>query len=699
MNQSTKFCTQLPALLKSYIVLQLNFFKTVFVWFWLIALFSVSVPVHCIAQLTDRNQKAKVLDISSLDENKQTSLTDFTELMNLSKKDLSLAKIIVGGKTVEYAVLQLEYRNVASRRAKFKDSKVSRIKGATVLTVIDRFADIFVESQDGCDMYQLRADPNIVRCEYASTGVIPPPPPSLLPKFRLRKIPETIVRNGYTTSDGIHLTGKNVYIAFIDTGIDFNHPDFITYDADGNPSSRILYLWDTTLDFRPGRGNKAPFSYPNGASIGTVFSQEQLTAELRAIKKGDLPTIPQTDANGHGTAVTGIAAGNGNAYKSKAGQNNNEVIGVAPEASIIGIRIGKKGDDLDNSYLLNAGCEWLNQVSGENPLVISASFGGHYTGHDGQSVNERELNLRLAGGEKKGRAMVVSAGNEGQQAIHAQVIFGNRNNAESIVWEAKEPTNISLFFNTSSLRDIRIVPLENTKIKEYRRLNRITKQIESILSVEAGKGKVQLFNVSGRETEAHLYFSRATAGVFKTGVRRSYLVSAPGTAEAVITIGSSDFNDNFHQGGNRVTLGSDCGNENKNPLPIEIGWLSCYSSPGPARDNRVKPDFIAPGQWYSASYAKNAPRWRIDTTGMYVAMNGTSAATPYVAGLIALLFQKNPSLTTNRVKELFRQNSTKTGLKPFSGKFPNNDWGNGKLDFDAVKRIFISLDDKKAPSK
>jgi subtilisin family serine protease len=218
--------------------------------------------------------------------------------------------------------------------------------------------------------------------------------------------------------------------------------------------------------------------------------------------------------------------------------------------------------------------------------------------------------------------------------------------------------------------------------------------------VPPGEGQVKLFNKSGRQTEVHLYFPDSDAGHFKTGVENRYLVSSPGTAESVITVGGSAWNDNIILDGKPSTLLSICKDEKDKSVPIAIGWLSCYSSPGPTRDNRLKPDIVAPSEWYIASYSANSgENWTSDSTGMYIAMNGTSAATPYTAGVIALLFEKDPSLTTNRIKDLFRQNSTKNGLKPFLGNVPNNDWGDGKLDFAAVERIFAALDDQNVSAK
>jgi subtilisin family serine protease len=594
----------------------------------------------------------------------------------------------------EYLVLQIEYRSVAARRARFPDPQHSHVQGATALTIIGRFADVFVKSRSGCELPQFKRDREVLRCEFARTVRVPPIPPSSLAEFHRRGASEPIVRGGFTDSSGRHFNGKDVYLAIADTGLDFRHPDFITYDAAEIPRSRIFLLWDTTLTYEPGRGSRAPFAYPNGASIGTLFTNDQLTSELRALKNGAAPAIPTMDEDGHGTACAGIAAGNGNADQCTGGLNRPDVLGVAPEAKLIAIRLGRSGAELTNTYLLNAIYEWLDRAAGDRPLVVSWSFGGHFTGHDGQSVAERELDERLRAGEARGRAIAVSAGNDRGKSIHAYVMFGQDSEQKIVRWTADRPVGIGIYFNTSSWSDARsVLKINNQKVSDPPlELNRITGQLQATMMLPAGDGEIGLFNNNGHPTEAHIYLTNTSAARFTKGVAAGYVVTSPGNAKSVITVGSYDFNDKFFLGEVTSTLLSPCKDGNGQPVMIKIGSLSCYSSPGPTRDNRIKPDIVAPGEWYTSSHsATSQANWISDTTGMYVAMNGTSAATPYVAGIIALLFEKNPDLTVNEIKQLFWQNSTKKGLQPFADSLPNSNWGNGKLDMPSIKQILDSI--------
>ncbi len=571
----------------------------------------------------------------------------------------------------QYVVLNVEFTTARARLA-------FRQRGATIFTAIDRFADMFVADERIWDAINKRTD--VVWTERIGVASAPPKPRPVR-ATPTRQVPERIVRGGLNG-----LTGRGVAIAIVDPGIDFRNPDFVTYDAQGRPTSRILYLWDTTSDAfdRLGKGSKPPLTYPNGASIGTLYTRAQLTADLRSTVK----YIPSTDLNGHGTACAGIAAGNGNNDRDANGMKRTETIGVAPDADLIGIRIGKGEDAPENSYLLNAAVGWLNKAVGTMPLVISYSLGGHKGGHDGQLIAERELNARFPH-RIRSRAIVAAAGNEATEEFHSKVTFWGKNAATLVRWQTKEDNYLDVYLNSGD-DDILVAPAGKTQLEIVGGwTNPFTHQFVATVKVKAGSGGLWLYDDSGNKNTAHIYMHDA---IFSSDVvSYNTLVGTPGTADNVLTIGSYDWNDSFDLSNGQFSFHDACGFKKT----LSIGGLSCYSSPGYSRMGKIKPEITAPGEWFTASYAKTTKGsgvgtdWIVDRTGNFVAMNGTSAATPYTAGIIALMFQKRPGLTFGEIRRLLITNASSSDL--VTGPVPNPNWGYGKLDYAASEKIISGL--------
>jgi subtilisin family serine protease len=468
-----------------------------------------------------------------------------------------------------------------------------------------------------------------------------------------------------------------VILAIIDTGVDFRNPDFVTLDAKGRPVSRLLYLWDTqSRAFDEGKGGtRPPLSYPNGASFGTVYTRAQLTAELRATSI----SIPTTDEDGHGTACAGVAAGNGRNAPGRPG-----VVGVAPEADIVAVRVGG-----DVEFLLNAIVDWLDQVRGRQPLVVSLSMGGQLGGHDGMRVAERALSARFPL-ESRGRAVLIAAGNEGTEALHAAFDLTDANTRKELGWRVAGRTRLQIYadvpdpslirFSTKGGSELSVQAVEWSR---YREPGHIV-----IQGSVSGEGSWLVSSPTGRPIRIDAYMQEGRAHherAFTRGAVREAMVATPGTAERAITVGAYIWNEQFDRDGQIITVQDYCGG-----TPLWIGDRACYSNPGFSRSGSVKPEILAPSDVFSASRARAADGtglkgdWIVDGSGNYVQFRGTSAATPYAAGVVALAFQKNPQLSLARLRELLAEHATQNG---FTQATPNRFWGYGKLDLAAIDRL------------
>lgn len=192
------------------------------------------------------------------------------------------------------------------------------------------------------------------------------------------------------------LFGRGILVACIDSGIDYTHPDFCNPDG----SSRILALWDQSIPGTP----------PSGYQIGTLYTKAQLDEALRSPGQ-ERTLVPSMDFSGHGTAVLGIAAGNGAA---SGGQNR----GVAPESTLLVVKLGTPNPEgFPRTTQLMQAVDFVVRTAMElkMPLAINLSFGNSYGSHSGDSLLETYLDTVANLGQS---VICIGTGNEGAAAGH-----------------------------------------------------------------------------------------------------------------------------------------------------------------------------------------------------------------------------------------------------------------------------------------
>lgn len=184
------------------------------------------------------------------------------------------------------------------------------------------------------------------------------------------------------------LTGKGVLVAVIDSGISYYNRDF--RNADG--TTRIRYLWDQVLN--------------------REFSEAQINeALMTGSRQAAQQLVPSIDTSGHGTAVAGIAAGNG-------GEGGPAYAGVARESELIIVRLGSpKENSFPRTTELMRALTYVVKKAVElaMPVAINLSFGNTYGAHNGTSLLERFIDNV----SEIGRSVIcVGSGNEGASGGH-----------------------------------------------------------------------------------------------------------------------------------------------------------------------------------------------------------------------------------------------------------------------------------------
>jgi subtilisin family serine protease len=145
-------------------------------------------------------------------------------------------------------------------------------------------------------------------------------------------------------------------------------------------TTRIRYLWDQTLNAgqmqQSGEWEYAP---PEGFQTGVEFTAEQINEALQAATEAEgFQIVPSIDVSGHGTAVAGIAAGNGN-------NSGGIYAGVAPESELLIVKLGMpRAEGFPRTTELMRALTYVvrKSLALQMPVAINLSFGNTYGAHE-----------------------------------------------------------------------------------------------------------------------------------------------------------------------------------------------------------------------------------------------------------------------------------------------------------------------------
>lgn len=226
------------------------------------------------------------------------------------------------------------------------------------------------------------------------------------------------------------LTGQGVLVGIVDSGIDLANPDFRNEDG----TTRIAALWD---------------------QAEREYTSEEINEFLNAEGSGQPLVQPplSADSSGHGTAVAGIAAGNGR------GSEGRRYRGAAPESELVIVKMkSPQPGGFPRTTELMTGVDYLIRKAQEMrmPVAVNISFGNTYGPHDGSSLVEQYLNDVSAIWKN---VICIGTGNEGTAAGHAAGIVSDEEETvqELAVQEREQPFGLQIWKSYTDEIDISII--------------------------------------------------------------------------------------------------------------------------------------------------------------------------------------------------------------------------------------------------
>lgn len=499
-------------------------------------------------------------------------------------------------------------------------------------------------------------------------------------------------------------TGKGIVVGIVDNGFEYGHPAF--FDANGN--YRVKRVWNQNITH-----SRTPMQFDYGAEYRS-------TNEILEVKCDNT-------TNTHGTHVAGLAAGSDRFVAPMEDGGRAEYMhGAAEEAEIVLVSANLNSSGSSTAYIAD-GVKYIMDYADEvgKPCVINLSLGSNYGPHDGTSTFDLMLD-ELTG---PGRIVVGAIGNSGDVNLHASKTLTEEDREMRVAFGFSSTVSMGSVVDIWSSND---KPFKLTCVVVDNLKGKVVSEVGSFTTAEPGthyfefyneqtgctgyyQASVQPENVNGcmnvsienictnvgtsrklgyviegePGTTFHLWnckedpFISITRGGWTFGDSQYTLNELGGTGRSTITVGAyalrSSYTDLY---GDTYLL-----RDPNTSKPIEEGAMGFFSSRGPSRDGRIKPEVSAPGvlvcgpvsqYFYPDKYAMELHS--IDATGRtyyYTPVTGTSMSSPIVAGIVACWLEANPTLTPAEAKDIIARTARRDAA---IGAEPDYISGYGKID-------------------
>ena len=474
----------------------------------------------------------------------------------------------------------------------------------------------------------------------------------------------------------LNLSGANVLIGFVDTGIDYRNPIFLGSDG----KTRIAAIWDQA---------DQSGSAPEGFYYGSEYLEGEINEALQS-ENGE-QMVPSLDENGHGTFLAGIAAGKMT--------EDGTFTGAAVDAKIAMVKLKPAKKYLRDFFFVRedavayqendimTGLAYLRKLAQRLrlPLVVCVGVGSNQGGHTGSTPLSRVMDDM---GADIGTILVAAAGNETGRSHHYLGMFSQNQEMEPVevrVGEGERGFSIEFWAQAPEVYSIALLSPTGESIPRIpARLGR-SEVASFIFEKSVVYIDYQIVDPISGSFLIVMRFQDPTPGVWTIQVYNSLLISGrydmwlpmegflspdtvflrpdpyttlciPATARQVISTSTYNHAD---------------------------GSLYQHSSRGYTRDDRIKPDITAPGVMvYGPGKDKR-----------FVRNTGSSIAAAHVAGAAALLLEwavglgNRPYINTNDARTFFIRGADR---RP-DLVYPNREWGFGTLNayqiFDRLRNV------------
>ncbi len=571
--------------------------------------------------------------------------------------ELESAPIVARGKTFAAAALRdrpvdfesaesLVYRAQLEReQANFKSRAALVSPGLRVRTELRALANAISIEAPAAEVAAIAALPGVKRVE-------------LVKEFHATLDASVALINAHAMWDkmgGTSHAGDGIKIAILDTGIDITNPLFSD------------------------NGYTAPANFPKFNN-----NNQSLTNNKVIVAKSFLSTSATAqDQNGHGTNVAGIAAGNFNTASPL-----GLISGVAPRAYLGNYRVLDRNGSGPDDAIASA----IEAAVSDGFDVLSLSLGG--TAGSSLDFLARTVENAVAAG----RVVTVAAGNSGNGGTDDEASVKSPGIAPSAITVAASTNSHLAGPRTTAV--IAVTGAEGSALASVKSSRGIGASNPSLLDAAIGpfpfvdvntldngargcngfaanslSGKIALIERGGKPPAEPCSFTDKVNAADRAGAKAVIIfnkdvsegadggedlfpigVAGTGILSVLVkrSVGLAMRDWLASHPGAQVSLTPEAIGE----VDVPADAVAVFSSRGPSPAGSLKPDLAAPGtSIYSGAITTNNIGGVTDSSG-FAAVDGTSQATPHVAGAAALIKQQHPSWTPAQIKSALMNSAT-----------------------------------------